>query len=556
MFLGLRLPIIALFYFYFLHNLVSTFATTSFNKLAVDNRNSFDNNQAIFASKPGKLFLASGRVKGTVNVVIIVLGILNIVVYKLRQLCESNSGEKLGNAPEQLCRRFSVAEILSATNNFEESLIIGKGGFGITYKGVIDNGTRRVAIKRLKPMSKQGAPEFRTEIAMLTKVRHCHVISLIGYCDSENEMMIVYEYMDHGSFADHINKCGGNGDDNHFSWVRSLEICIEAARAIDYLHTGSFDGIQHIIHCDVKSSNILLDDNWTAKISDFGFSTIGPTNTSSIKGTLGYRDPARKLTYKSDVYAFGVVLFEVLSGRPAIMDIDFYMDQWLLARWAQRCIKEGKVDEIINPNLRGKISQDCLSVFVQTANQCIDDEPEKRPTMAEVVIRLENALAVQHNATFTADGAYESPERVGSPIVEGEIFDSGGNFDRQDYEDSSVVEGNIFNSGGSCHTKIEVSSTFDEFFNAGGTYENQTLEGSSIFEEISNAGRTRENQELEGSSVVEDEISNADNGMRQDENIAGNIQLVEENGTESPTKAKRMKFTVKARSFIFGSRER
>ncbi|KAM7485626.1 hypothetical protein LguiA_001635 [Lonicera macranthoides] len=311
---------------------------------------------------------------------------------------------------EQLCRRFSLDDIILATNNFDDSMVIGKGGFGTVYKGdIIDNNGAytTVAFKRLNPLSKQGAPEFWTEITMLSNFRHSHLVSLIGYCDHDNEMILVYEYMVRGTLADHLYKISKNnniGNSLPLSWVQRLKICIGAARGLDYLHTGTAI-LERVIHRDVKSSNILLDENWAAKISDFGLSRIGPAeqevthvSTVHIKGTFGYMDPdyfvTHKFTRKSDVYAFGVVLLEVLCERPAL-DRSLDEDQWGLARWGQQCIKEGASHQIIGPNLKWEILPNSLTEFVQIADQCLHSCPKKRPTMSEVVTRLELALASQ-----------------------------------------------------------------------------------------------------------------------------------------------------------------
>ncbi|KAM7488691.1 hypothetical protein LguiB_026175 [Lonicera macranthoides] len=304
---------------------------------------------------------------------------------------------------EQIYRRFSFEEIQSATNNFDDASIIGQGGFGKVYKGVIDDGGSTVAVKRSNPMSKQGVNEFRTEIDMLSKFRHCHLVSLIGYCDDSNEMILVYEYMIRGTLADHLHKKVGEDGNSPLSWVRRLKICIGAARGLDYLHTGT-GVLQTVIHRDVKSSNILIDENWAAKISDFGLSKLGSTNqgftdvSTKVKGTFGYLDPeyllTLRLTRKSDVYSFGVVLMEVLCGRPAL-DPRLQWEQRSLARWTQQCIKEKRVSQIIDPNLKWEIFPNSLTTFVELANRCLHNYPKKRPTMSGVVTDLEQALAFQ-----------------------------------------------------------------------------------------------------------------------------------------------------------------
>ncbi|KAK2996046.1 hypothetical protein RJ640_029594 [Escallonia rubra] len=438
-----RLAIFA-FPFFFLHYLVFISASdlqTPSCPVVVSGSRCFDSDLASLnpMSRPklqkSRLVSAS---KGSqiANGAIFLILLLNIIVYYLRKLHESNNVEKdkASSLPSgQLCRLFSLAEVQLATHDFDDALIIGKGGFGKVYRGLIDNGKTTVAIKRLNSTSEQGAPEFWTEIQMLSKFRHGHLVSLIGYCNQDHEMILVYEYMPLGTFADHLHKVGKTGNPS-LSWVQRLKICIGAARGLDYLHTctGSPQGV---IHRDVKSSNILLDENWAAKISDFGLSKIGPVDQScthvstDVKGTRGYLDPeyylTRRLTTKSDVYAFGVVLLEALCGRPAVDLRLLDEEQWGLAGWAQKCIREDTVDQIIDPTLnRGQILPNSWKAFVQIAEQCLHNRPKQRPKMAEVVVWLEFALALQENAN--------------SSKREGETINTGGAYDNQENADSST----------------------------------------------------------------------------------------------------------------------
>ncbi|XP_057769858.1 receptor-like protein kinase FERONIA [Salvia miltiorrhiza] len=308
------------------------------------------------------------------------------------------SGSAAISLPTDLCRYFSFDDIKTATRNFDHNFVIGKGGFGNVYKGLIDHATTTVAIKRLNPSSSQGAREFLTEIEMLSKLRHLHLVSLIGYCDDDGEMILVYDYMAHGSLRDHIIN---NSENSPLTWKQRLQISMGAAKGLHYLHSGTKHAI---IHRDVKSTNILLDHDWVAKISDFGLSKMGNSNDSfthistNVKGTFGYLDPkylsTNQLTRKSDVYAYGVVLFELLSGRPAV-DVRLDEEQHSLAGWARFCVREGQVDRLIDTNLAGQISAACLNVFVGIAGRCIHIQPLERPTMADVVMGLELALALQ-----------------------------------------------------------------------------------------------------------------------------------------------------------------
>ncbi|XP_057491412.1 probable receptor-like protein kinase At4g39110 [Actinidia eriantha] len=349
-------------------------------------------------------------------------------------LLSEKVGEKdLSSLPsEGLCRRFSLAEILSVTNNFDDELVIGRGGFGKVYKAVIDGGETSVAIKRLNLKSRQGADEFWTEIEKLSNLRHTHLVSLIGYCDERSEMILVYEYMEYGTLADHLYKINTDGNVTslyHLSWEQRVNICIGAARGLDYLHTGTRHGI---IHRDVKSTNILLDKEWVSKIFDFGLCKTGSASHSrthvstDVKGTFGYLDPeyflTRRLTKKSDVYAFGVVMLEVLCGRPSVVSgID--EDQRSLVLWAQQCMKEKTLDQIIHPILRDQITPKRLMLFAEVAIKCLHSRPNGRPTMADVVVSLECALASDDQCRVSSSEEEEDEEDINFAGAVDELID-------------------------------------------------------------------------------------------------------------------------------------
>lgn len=333
--------------------------------------------------------------------VIAILAFINVIFHKLREIREARSTTKQEeNRPsakaEQRCRRFSLDEMKTATKNFCEALLIGRGGFGNVYEGVIDDGRETVAIKRLKANSTQGKHEFLTEIETLCELRHINLVSLIGFCNDHKEMILVYEYMPGGTMADHLFKYAREGNGScSLTWKQRLNICIGSACGLDYLHTGN-----RVIHRDVKASNILLDGNLVSKVSDFGLAKPEDRSKSQshistkVKGTYGYMDPYYFST-QVDKKGRHVCILRGAAGsivREVATDSRFGGDKHCLTRWAQKKIKDGKVNEIVALSLLDEILPESLKVFVELAERCLHDEPKKRPTMAQIVVQLQCAL--------------------------------------------------------------------------------------------------------------------------------------------------------------------
>lgn len=301
-----------------------------------------------------------------------------------------------GEEAPQNHQSFTSHELRTATKNFDKKNVIGSGSFGKVYKGVLKNGIK-VAVKRKKPNCQQGENEFHVEIRLLAGLQQHNLVKLIGYCDEDEEMMLVYEYMENGSLKSHLY----GSDKPLLSWKQRLEICAGVAKGLDYLHrlhyvhTGSTNAI---IHRDIKSENILLDGNLCAKVGDFGISKTGPeldqTHVSTlVKGTPGYLDPeyyrTQHLTEKSDVYSFGAVLLEVLCARPVI-DNTLPEGQTSLAEWGMKMIKKGELTKIVDQRISGTIKQRSLELFGEIVEKCLAEKRADRTSMENILKDLEH----------------------------------------------------------------------------------------------------------------------------------------------------------------------
>ncbi|XP_051131274.1 wall-associated receptor kinase 2-like [Andrographis paniculata] len=283
---------------------------------------------------------------------------------------------------------FTADELKKATNNYADNMILGRGGYGTVYKGILPD-HRTVAIKKSRIMDKSQIEQFINEVVILTQVNHRNVVKLLGCCLELEVPLLVYECVSNGTLFEHIH----NRAMSWLSWENRLRIAAEAASALSYLHSAASTPV---IHRDVKSANILLDEYYTAKISDFGASrliSLGQTEvTTLVQGTLGYLDPeyfhSGQLTEKSDVYSFGVVLAELVTGRRPI-HIGSNQENQPLTTCFITAVKENRMFQILEPQVVREGSLEQLQAAAQLIIKCLYLNGEDRPTMKEVAMELE-----------------------------------------------------------------------------------------------------------------------------------------------------------------------
>ncbi|KAK3131875.1 hypothetical protein QOZ80_6AG0512720 [Eleusine coracana subsp. coracana] len=320
---------------------------------------------------------------------------------------------------------FTLDELKSATRNFSATNFLGEGGFGPVYKGFVDGSLRpglepqHVAVKYLDSDGVQGHREWLVpSLVYLGMLSHPHLVKLVGFCNQDDHRMLVYEYMPKGSLENHLFK-------NLLSslpWSTRLKIAVGAAKGLAFLHEAETP----VIYRDFKASNILLDSDYTAKLSDFGLAKEGPSGdkthvTTRVMGTHGYAAPeyilTGHLTARSDVYSFGVVLLELLSGRRSVDKRRRGREQNLVD-WARPYLRRAdKLHRVMDPSLEHQYSARAAQKAAQVAHQCLQSVPKARPTMREVVAALEPLLAVDDDVpmgpfVFTVPAAEPAPAQV------------------------------------------------------------------------------------------------------------------------------------------------
>ncbi|XP_009351272.2 PTI1-like tyrosine-protein kinase At3g15890 [Pyrus x bretschneideri] len=324
--------------------------------------------------------------------------------------CGGGFSRKVRGKKQPTWRVFSLKELHAATNNFNYDNKLGEGGFGSVYWGQLWDGSQ-IAVKRLKVWSNKADMEFAVEVEILARVRHKNLLSLRGYCAEGQERLIVYDYMPNLSLLSHLH--GQHSAECLLDWTRRMNIAIGSAEGVVYLH---HHATPHIIHRDIKASNVLVDSDFQAQVADFGFAKLIPDGathvTTRVKGTLGYLAPEYAMLGKAsescDVYSFGILLLELASGKKPIEKVSVTMKR-TITDWALPLACERKFDEIADPKLNGKYVEDELKRVVFVALLCAHSQPERRLTMLEAVELLKGE-SKEKLAQLENDELFKAPQ--------------------------------------------------------------------------------------------------------------------------------------------------
>lgn len=338
--------------------------------------------------------------------------ITTLVLYLRRQRIKGETEQSLSRARDILnannsggrsAKIFTMKELTKATSNFSKANLLGFGGFGEVFKGTLDDGTI-TAIKRAKPGNIRGIDQILNEVKILCQVNHRSLVRLLGCCVELPEPLLVYEYVPNGTLFEHLHHHHHNNNSSkgiRLGWHSRLRIAHQTAEGIAYLHNAA---VPRIYHRDIKSSNILLDDNLDAKVSDFGLSRLVVSDATHIttcaKGTLGYLDPEYyvnfQLTDKSDVYSFGVVLLELLTSKKAI-DFNREEEDVNLVVLIKRALREGRLMDNVDPMLKSgdsRLELESMKAFGALAIACLDDRRKNRPTMKDIADEIECIIGI------------------------------------------------------------------------------------------------------------------------------------------------------------------
>ncbi|XP_041998329.1 proline-rich receptor-like protein kinase PERK15 [Salvia splendens] len=319
--------------------------------------------------------------------------------------------------------QFSYEELAAATNGFSQANLLGQGGFGPVHKGVLPDG-RDVAVKSLKSGSGQGEREFQAEVEIISRVHHRHLVSLVGYSIANGNKLLVYEFVPNKTLEFHLH---GKGE-LVLDWATRLRIAVGMAKGLAYLHE---DCSPRIIHRDIKAANILIDNNYEAMVADFGLAKLTTDNNTHVStrvmGTFGYLAPeyasSGKLSEKSDVFSFGVMLLELITGRKPI-DLSNSMMEDSLVDWARplltKAMEDGNLEELVDPRLEGKFHHAELSCMASCAAASIRHSARKRPKMSQIVRALDGDSSLED----LNEGVKPGQSTVFNPNGGSEVYDT------------------------------------------------------------------------------------------------------------------------------------
>ncbi|KAG2380294.1 hypothetical protein LR48_Vigan543s000200 [Vigna angularis] len=310
-------------------------------------------------------------------------------------LCETASSLGSGSVGPEVShlgwgRWFTLRELEAATNGLCEENVIGEGGYGIVYRGLLPDGNK-VAVKNLLNNKGQAEREFKVEVEAIGRVRHKNLVRLLGYCVEGAYRMLVYEYVDNGNLEQWLH--GDVGAVSPITWDIRMNIILGTAKGLAYLHEGLEP---KVVHRDVKSSNILLDRQWNPKVSDFGLAKLLSADhsyvTTRVMGTFGYVAPeyacTGMLTEKSDVYSFGILIMEIITGRSPV-DYSRPQGEVNLIEWLKSMVGNRKSEEVVDPKIAEKPSSRAIKRALLVALRCVDPDAAKRPKIGHVIHMLE-----------------------------------------------------------------------------------------------------------------------------------------------------------------------
>ncbi|KAL9685987.1 hypothetical protein QQ045_023442 [Rhodiola kirilowii] len=381
-------------------------------------------------------------------------------------------------------KRFSLSELEKASENFSSKAILGVGGFGRVYHGILEDGSE-VAIKLLTRNNQSGDREFVAEVEMLSRLHHRNLVKLIGICTEHHRRCLVYELVRNGSVESHLH--GADRLRGPLDWDARLKIALGAARGLAYLHE---DSNPRVIHRDFKASNVLLEDDFTPKVSDFGLAREATEGTEHIStrvmGTFGYVAPEYAMTghllVKSDVYSYGVVLLELLSGRKPV-DMSQSQGQENLVTWARPLLtsQEG-LQVLVDPSLEGKFDFDSMAGVASIASMCVHSEVSQRPFMGEVVQALK-LIYDDKEDTYEADYCSHKESSAQESDFKGEAFHS----------DSSWLDATphlTYGQASSFITMEYCSGSMEEMDNNNRPFSSSDLYGEGVASSINQANRS------------------------------------------------------------------